>query len=187
VEGGAVAKRYAAALFAVAQQRTALQQLDAEAKLLAQAFDDPQIRRFASDPQIPEAQKKQVLADSLGERFDPALKNLIRLLVDKKRITLLPAILRWFDRMTDVASGIENVTIVSAVPLTEQQQKDIVQHATHFSAYGELRVETKVDPKLLGGVEVRLGENLVLDGSVASRLRTLRDRLYKYRHRGLGA
>lgn len=184
---GAVAKRYAQALFEIGQAQGKLEHLDAQAKQLADVFSDKRVLQFATHPRIPADQKKAVLATRLGGGFDPLLLNLIRLLIDKKRIGVLLEILRWFDQMTDAASGVEGVTIVSAVPLTDEQQQAVLAGVKRFSAYGELRVETKVDPALLGGVEVRLGGNLVVDGSVASRLKQLRDRLYKYRHRGLGA
>jgi len=184
---GAVAKRYAMALFEIGQSQGKLELLDGQAKQLAQVFGDKRVLQFATHPRIPVEQKKAVLATRLGGGFDPVLLNLLRLLIDKKRIGLLLQILRWFDQMTDEASGVEGVTIVSAVPLSDEQCREILTGIKRFSAYGDLRVETKVDPSLLGGVEVRLGDNLVLDGSVASRLKALRDRLVKYRHRGLGA
>jgi F-type H+-transporting ATPase subunit delta len=175
------------ALFEVGQAQGKLELLDGQAKQLAQMVGDKQVLQFATHPRIPAEQKKAALATRLAGSFDPLLLNLIRLLIDKKRVGLLLEILRWFDQLTDAASGVEGVTIVSAVPLSDEQQREIVAGIKRFSAYGELRVQTKVDPALLGGVEVRLGDNLVLDGTVASRLRQLRDRLYKYRHRGLGA
>jgi F-type H+-transporting ATPase subunit delta len=174
-------------LFEAGRAAGKLELLDTQAKQLAAVFADRQVRSFASHPRIATANKKDVLAAKLASRFDPLLLNLIRLLLDKNRITALSDILSWFDLLTDQASGVEGLTILSAVELSPQQRDQIVALAKRFSAYGDLRVETKIDPGVIGGVEVRLGDHLVLDGTVASRLSQLRDRLYKYRHRGLGA
>jgi F-type H+-transporting ATPase subunit delta len=184
---GAVAKRYALALFDAGREQDKLELLDAQAKQLAVVFHDPLVRRFAGHPRIPASSKKDVLAGKLAGRFDTLLLNLVRVLVDKNRITALPEILHWFDLLTDQASGIENLTLLSATELSPAQRDQIVELSRRFSEYDNLRVETQVDPRLLGGVEVRIGGHLVLDGTVASRLQGLRDRLYKYRHRGVRA
>ena len=184
---GAVAKRYALALFEAGDHAGRLEVLDAQAKQLVSIFHDPLVRRFAGHPRIAAASKKQVLADKLGGQFDPLLLNLIRVLVDKNRISALTEILQWFDRLTDQASDIEDVTIRSAVELTPAQRDQIVELSRRFSEYHNLRVETQVDPLLLGGVEVKIGGHFVLDGTVSRRMHELRDRLYQFRSRGLGA
>jgi F-type H+-transporting ATPase subunit delta len=176
MRAAAVAKRYAEALLALAQERGNIEQLDAESKTLAALFADKQLRAFFGAPQIPSERKKQALDKALRGKVDPVMLNLARLLVDKDRFAYLPAIMREFDRLTDELRGVEEVTIVSAKPLSSEQQQRVVDNLQRFSAYGTLRVQTEVDPSLIGGVLVRLGSR-VLDGSVSSRLGELRQQL----------
>jgi F-type H+-transporting ATPase subunit delta len=109
------------------------------------------------------------------------LVNLLKLLVDKNRTAALEQILDYFDLLTDEDQGVEEVTLVSAVPLSDEQREQIVGELKRFSAYGSLRVETAVDPALIGGVLVRLGRNQVIDGTVASRFDALRSRVDRRR------
>lgn len=184
---GAVAKRYATALFELALDSGRVEQLDDQAKSLEGLFADARIKHFFLSPQIAALQKKQALERQLKGRIDPWLLQLLKLLIDKRRIEFMPAIMREFDVLTNKHIGIEAVTIVSAVVLTEQQREAIVAAVRRFSAYGKLEVHSEVDTGVLGGVKVRLGDNVVIDGTVSTRLRSMRERLYRYRHRGVGA
>jgi F-type H+-transporting ATPase subunit delta len=176
-----VAKRYAEALFSAVLDAGRLQQVDAEAQSLATLFSDRSVRNFLTTPQIAAERKKAVIDKQLAGKLDSTLINLLKLMVDKNRIGELPQVLEYFDQLTDQSRGVEEVTIYSAVPLSDEQRSTIVDQLKRFSAYGELRVRAEVDPALLGGVLIKLGRNLVLDGSVSSRLAALRTRLEKAR------
>lgn len=184
---GAVAKRYAEALFQVALEQGRMQEIDAQARQLEPLFADRQIRDFFTSPRIPADKKKQALAAQLAARLDPSLLSLIKLLIDKDRIAYLPQVLRYFDILTDQRLGVEEATVVSAVPLTDGQLAELVEQAKRFSSYNDLRVKTEVDSGVLGGVKILLGDHLVLDGTVSSRFSKLKHSLLVYQHRGTGA
>lgn len=183
---GAVAKRYAEALFQVALEQGRIQEIDGQAQLLASLFDDHQVRDFLTSPRIPAVKKKQAFVSRLAGRLDDTLLNLVKLLIDKGRIVYLPQVMRYFDILTDRRLGVEEATVVSAVPLTQAQLAEVVRQAKRFSSYNELRVKTEVDQGLLGGIKVKLGDHLVLDGTVSTRLHDLKRRLLLYQHRGTG-
>lgn len=183
---GAVAKRYAEALFQVALELGRIQEIDAQAQQIEPLFDDRETRDFFTSPQIPAHIKKQAIEASLAGRVDQPLLNLIKLLIDKNRISQLPQVMRYFDTLTDQRLGVEEATVVSAVPLSTAQLAAIVDQAKRFSSYNALRVKTEVDGGILGGVKVRLGDHLVLDGTVSERLSQLKRRLLVYQHRGTG-
>lgn len=184
---GAVARRYAMALFELALEQGKVELFDEQAQFLEDLFRDPEVRGFFHSPRIAAEQKQRLLATQLADQLDPAVFNLLRLLVDKRRIQFAAEIMHEFDVLTDKHRGVEEVTIVSAVPLSEDQRKAIVGEVHRFSAYDDLRISTEVDGGVLGGVKVRLGENIVIDGTLTSRLKEMRERLYRYRHRGIGA
>ena len=183
---GAVAKRYASALFELALDSGRVEQMDDQAKVMERLFDEPMIRNFFVSPRITAQQKKQVLAQKLGDKIDKSILNLCKLLVDKRRIEYMPEIMFEFDRLTNQHIGVEEVTIVSAVVLTDRQRDEIVEIVKRFSAYGKLDVHTEVDSGVLGGVKVKLGENVVIDGTLSTQLTGMQDSLYRYRHRGVG-
>lgn len=182
-----VAKRYASALFEIALEADKVELIDAQAEVLEAVFADKQIMAFLNSPRIPDATKKGLVDKLLADKFDSTLTNLLKLLVDKKRTSSLQAILRYFDILTDQHRGVEVVTIISAVELEPGQQAKIVEQLKRFSEYGNLEVKTEVEPAVLGGIKVKLGDNLVIDGTVSSRLKQMRDKLYQFRHSGTGA
>jgi F-type H+-transporting ATPase subunit delta len=175
----AVARRYAEALLSLAKEQGLVDKMEAESKLLGELFADRELRAFFGAPQIDSGRKKEVLNKALQGRVSPLVINLAKLLVDKGRILYLPEIMREFDAMTDELRGVEEVSIVSASPLNAQQVEAIKANVQHFSARPSLRVNTEVDPSLIGGVLVRLGSR-VLDGSLATRLGDMRQSLGKY-------
>jgi len=183
----AVARRYAMALFELAREQGKVEVVDEQAQFLEDLFGDHQVRAFFHSPRIPAEQKKRLVASQLREFLDPTVHNLLRLLIDKRRIGVLPEIMREFDELTDRHRGVEEVTIVSAVPLTDEQRAAVVAQVRRFSSYDNLRVSTEVDGGVLGGIKIRLGHNIVIDGTLSSRLSEMRQRLYRYRHRGTGA
>jgi F-type H+-transporting ATPase subunit delta len=183
---GAIAKRYAEALFEVALELGRIQEIDAQAQVIEPLFEDRETRDFFTSPRIPAEKKKQAMEASLAGRVDQPLLNLIKLLIDKNRIFHLPQVMRYFDVLTDQRLGVEEATVVSAVPLTPVQLAAIVDQAKRFSSYNALRVKTEVNSGVLGGIKVRLGDHLVLDGTVSTRLGELKQRLMVYQHRGTG-
>lgn len=184
---GAVARRYATALYEIALAQGQVDAIDDQAQALEHLFDDKLLRDFFTSPRVPPEKKKQVLIDKLAGRIHPAMLALLKLLIDKKRITELPQIMRYYDILTDRLHGVEEVTVVSAVPLNAQQQEDVLANVRRFSQFGDLRKKFEVDSGVIGGIKVLLGSNLVIDGTLSSRLREMQHSMYRYRHRGVGA
>jgi F-type H+-transporting ATPase subunit delta len=182
-----VAKRYATALFEIALAENRIEEYDKEAEMLVEVFADRQLSDLLKSPNVTVQRKKELLEKVFAGKIQPNLMKLLKLLVDKHRIGHLRPILRYFDLLTDRHRGVEEVTITSAVPLSDEQQKQIVAGLQRFSHFGDLRVRAVVDKELLGGVVVRLGQNTVVDGSLRTRLKQMRERLYRFRHKGTGA
>jgi len=182
-----VAKRYATALFEIAREGGFIERIDAEAEVIERICEDREVMTFFTFPRIPATAKKQAVDKLFAPQFDRSIVNLLKLLIDKNRINALPAIMRYFDVLTDRYRGVEVASITSAVELDDGQVAAIVTELKRFSDYDNLEIKTEVDPDILGGISVRLGENLVIDGSVSARLEEMRNRLYRYRHKGTGA
>jgi F-type H+-transporting ATPase subunit delta len=183
-----VAKRYASALYDIAIALGRVDEIDNQAQALEHIFDDKLSRDFFTSPRISAEQKKKTLVRLLSGRVEQPLLDLCQLLVDKKRIELLPDIMRYYDIFTDRFRGVEDITIVSAVPLTNEQTDAIVKSVARFGQFGgEFRRKLEVDSGVIGGVKVILGGQRVFDGTLSSRLREMRQSMYRFRHRGVGA
>lgn len=184
---GAVAKRYATALFDICLEQGTMEAVDTQAGVLELVFKDRMIRDFLGSPQVPVAAKKDLIRSQLRGRIDETLLTTVLLMIDKNRVQFLPDMMRYFDHLTDMHRGVEEITIISARPLDPAQKQAVVDGVKRFSEYQDLGVKEKVDPGVLGGIRVRLGDHIVIDGTLAHRLDQLRDQLLNYRRSIAGA
>ena len=165
------ALRFAEAAFAVAQDA---QQLDAWLAALDQAaavFENHAAALFLTSPVVP-AQKKRAVLSELLPSISPDVGRFLAILAHRDRLELVPEIAQTFRRLLNEHRGIAVAQVTTAVPIDERQK------ATIASRLGQrvgktVRVETRVDPEILGGVIAQIGDN-VLDGSVRGRLERLR-------------
>ncbi len=101
--------------------------------------------------------------------------NLFRLLRRKGRLGLGPDIASFFRELVDNERGIARAVVTSAVELDADRQAQLERRLAEETGK-QVTVETKVDPSILGGLIVRIGDRLV-DGSTRARLRALRSQL----------
>lgn len=180
-----VARRYAVALCEIAEERGLLERVEQElGSVVAALQQDPKLRQLLLHQSIEPAAKKQLLAEALGGAVHELTRNFLDLLVEKRRENLLPDIYRAYVRCANEARGVLEVEVRSAVPLTAEQVDEVVQ-AVQASTGKTIKASAAVDPSLLGGLVVRIGD-LVIDGSIATRLRNLKQRLRQARIQTVG-
>lgn len=105
----------------------------------------------------------------------PVELNLFRLLRHKNRLALGPSINSFFTELWDQARGIERAVVRTAVPLDDAQRTAIAADLSRSTGH-QVELESEVDPSLLGGAVIRVGDHLI-DGSTRTRLRALRQQL----------
>ncbi len=173
---GSVARRYARAILALADEQGSLEQMAAELQLLRAVAEDGDIAQALANPLLSATTRRalaQTIADTL--KLSPTGRNFVSLLADHRRLDQLVGIAREFERLLDARLGRVRATVSSAVPLSDAQRTAVV---TAFErALGRtVLAETRIDPALLGGVVVDV-EGTVYDGSVRTQLRTLATRI----------
>lgn len=169
-----VADRYAQALMQLTgNQLPELNRLDDDLDALALLLEQqPKLAAFLENPHILPADKKGVIQRVFGERVHPWVLNLILLLIDKHRERELTGIAHRFSRLADERRGVEEAVVITAVPLPAGQLEKLTAQVQRFSRH-EVKLVTQVDPSILGGVILRLG-NRIIDGSVRHRLQELK-------------
>ena len=166
------AKRYAQAAFELAGSDLAGWQRAIEE--IAEFMGDEEVRRVLENTRIPQEPKMRLVAAALADL--PALPlNLARVLVRKSRTALAPAIDEQFRAMVQAQQGVRRAHATTAVPLTSAE-RDALGKQLEASTGHPVELETDVDPELLGGVVVQIGDRLV-DASVRGRLDALRKTL----------
>lgn len=165
-----VARPYAEALFRVAQNgdMAAWSSLVSE---LAQIGANPDVQAFAANPNLTHAQLADTIASLVKSPLNTEAKNFIAMLAENGRVTLLPEIAAQFQVLKNAREGAADARIHSAFDLSADQLAQLV--ATLEKKFGrKLNPTVTVDPSLIGGVRVVVGDE-VLDTSVRAKLQQM--------------
>ena len=169
------ARRYAEAAFEVATRDGTLERWRTDLDLAASLAGDQRSLDVLANPAIPIERRGKALDDLLGDRVSGQTANLIRLLLRRGRIEDLPRVAAEYRRLDDARQGITHATATSASELTQDEIRELTARLEQ-STGGRIALDVEVDPSLLGGLVVRVGDRLI-DGSVRGRLERLRNQL----------
>lgn len=170
--GGSIARRYAKAILAVAEDEKELEKTGEELTALAAVTSVPEVARAITNPLLAEDKRRQLaatIAAELGVR--QTMLNFVRLLADHKRLDQIPGIAVQYRRLLDDKLGRVRAVITSPSPLDDADRDRIVAVFEKRTGKSVL-AETVVDEALLGGVVVDI-EGKVFDGSLRTQLETL--------------
>jgi len=171
-----VARKYGHALFEIARRTDVIVPVWEElAALRTVCEQDKRFLAILAAPQIPDEDKRQLANAVLRSVSHPVVRHFVLFLIDKRRTDYLLEIIRDYSVRLDEHLGVVEATITSAVPLTEEELRDIIARLETLSNK-TIRHKTVVDPEILGGVVVILG-NEIIDHSVRHDLMRLRDQL----------
>lgn len=169
------ARRYAEAAFQIAQRDGTVEQWLAQLDGLAQVAADPHVVRRLEDPAVPYEVRREALLDALGRDALPQVGNLLELILRRRRVEMLGRISREFRRLYNRQAGVVEATAISASELSAEEVQALQERVERLAG-GRVELHFEVDPALLGGVQLRLGDRLI-DGSVRGRLERLRNEL----------
>ena len=169
-EFATVARPYAEAVFRVAQagDMAAWSTLIDE---LAHIGANVDVQDFARNPNVSEAQVADAFASLVQSPMNAEANNFVKLLIDNRRVSLLPEIGAQFAVLKNALEGAADAQITSAFDISAEQVRDLV--ASLEKKFGrKLNPTVTVDPSLIGGVRVVVGDE-VLDTSVRAKLQQM--------------
>ncbi|HMD02719.1 MAG TPA: ATP synthase F1 subunit delta [Candidatus Baltobacteraceae bacterium] len=174
-----LARRYATAVFELAQEAHKVDQVGSEFRAAIAAIErDPETKRFFEAPVIQRGAKSDAIIKTFKDKVDPIVLHTLLLLVRKRRERILPALSRLYDSMALDAMNREPLEIVSARPLDQSEVAAIVERLS--KRYGKsFEVRQSVDPRLLGGMRIQWGGRYI-DGSLEGKLQELSRDLYAH-------
>ncbi|HTP74768.1 MAG TPA: F0F1 ATP synthase subunit delta [Burkholderiaceae bacterium] len=139
---------------------------------LAAVAGNPDMQQLADNPKVSAKQVFDVVTGVAKTALDAKVSNLLRTVVDNGRLTALPEIAAQFNALVKSRSGVSDATIESAFPIDAAQLSQVV--AALEKRFGrKLNASVAVDPELIGGIRVVVGDE-VLDTSVRARLEKMR-------------
>lgn len=168
-----LAGRYASALFDLASEAGTITAVESDLEKLGQAArESAELRALIRNPQISREQHGKVVA-GLGSYLglSELTKNFLGVLAENRRIGELPAMIRAFHAIAAAQRGEVSAEVASAHALTDEQ---IATLETKLRAREgrTVKLQTRVDPDLLGGLVVTVGSKRI-DGSIRTRLNSL--------------
>ncbi|MGE0484315.1 MAG: F0F1 ATP synthase subunit delta [Gammaproteobacteria bacterium] len=170
-----IARPYAAAAYAYASEHGEVDRWSGMLAALATAVAEPALATFIGHPRVSNEQIVDVLSDLLGDRLNDAGRNFLQALADAERLEIAPQVAELFERSRADAAGVVNVEVCAAYPLNDAERQKI-ETAIRGRVGRECRVEASVDPALIGGAVIRIGDS-VIDLSMRGRLAALEQQL----------
>lgn len=169
------ARRYAEAAFEVALRDGTVETWRAELDAAGEIAADDQVGRMLANPAAALETRTAMAGSIFGKVVSKPVLNMIGLMLRRGRIEQLPRVAAEFRRLDNERQGITLATATSAAPLNPDEVRALTARMEQLTG-GRVELDLKVDPDLLGGLVVRIGDRLI-DGSVRGRLERLRNQL----------
>ena len=168
--GKILAKRYAQAAFEIAVDRGDPEQWEGSLSRISEALEAGELRAFLNNAKIPLAEKVQTIRSAFPDT-DAQILNLLSLLVARGKADQMADVLAAYHQLLDQHRGREQAEMVSAVPLEDQEQQQVVSFLQDL-IHKDVVLQSKVDPSILAGLVIKVGNKLI-DGSARSRLQQM--------------
>ena len=166
-----IARPYARAAFAAAQDHNTLAQWSELLVKATAVVTDETVAKLLTSPRVTASQLVDLIGEAAGQALDVHGRNFLDTLAHNHRLNLLPEIAAIYETLRAEVENIADVQIVSAVPL-DDAQRERLSAALRKRMRREVRLHCEVDASLIGGAVVRSGD-LVIDGSLRAGLERL--------------
>uniref|UniRef100_A0A3B5LKJ3 ATP synthase peripheral stalk subunit OSCP, mitochondrial n=1 Tax=Xiphophorus couchianus TaxID=32473 RepID=A0A3B5LKJ3_9TELE len=166
--------RYATALFSAASKQNKLDQVEQELGKVSDLIKDPKMSGIVMNPHVKRSIKQKTFHDALAKaNVSPITVNLINVLADNGRLTLTGDVISAFGKMMSAHRGEVICSVTTAQPLDKSSLAELKVALNGFLQNGEtIKLETKSDPSILGGMIVSIGDKYV-DMSTKTKIQKL--------------
>lgn len=166
-----IARPYAVAAFNLAKEKKALAKWSDMLSLAAAISQDETMRASIADPKVSSDTLQDAFLKICGRKLSKEGQNLIKTLVEFKRLSILPAISDAFEALKAEDEGAVDAQIIAAVKPTAAATKDLVKKLE--AKFGKkVTANVEVDPEIIGGIKIIVGDT-VIDASVKGQLQNL--------------
>jgi F-type H+-transporting ATPase subunit delta len=163
-----IARPYADAAFKLASESGGLDRWSDMLALIEAVVTDPDVASRIGDPNVSDHALESLLLGTLGERLDGHGRNLVQMLIQNRRLDLVPHMRALYEEQRREHEGVVEARIISALPMDESQVKPLT--AVLERKYGrKVNAQVEVDADLIGGVRIVVGDK-VIDATVRGRL-----------------
>ncbi len=171
IEPTTLARPYARAAFEHARAAGELAAWQTALSELAAITTQPKVAAAMRDPNQTAAQRASTLSSLAGDAVPTAVGNLLAIMADNGRLSLIPEVSMLFDQLKQAVESAVAVHVTSAYPLSDAETQQLTE-AMQEKLERSITLTSETDPSLLGGALIR-ADDLVIDGSVRGRLNKL--------------
>ncbi|SDK72285.1 F-type H+-transporting ATPase subunit delta [Catalinimonas alkaloidigena] len=172
-ENTRVAFRYAKSILELAQEKGMLEAIREDMELFDKAIrENRALANLLQSPIVNSDKKLKILQSIFKGKVNDLTLSVFEILTRKNRESQLPGIARSFHRQYNQLMGIENVTVITPMPLTDELRQQFMAMVKKQTGK-EAELQEKVDPELIGGYILQIGDRRI-DDSVRNRLHQLK-------------
>jgi len=172
---GATARRYAEAVFEIAQESGTIERWHQDILTIGEYFGDRHLVFILKEPKISFQKKSQIVRDLLATKVQPEAINLALLLVERDLAELGPRISESFTSLYNDYKGQAVADVTTAIPLDDTLRAEVTRQLEEWTGK-HILLREHVDPSILGGAVARVGDMLI-DGSLKRRFAQLRQHI----------
>lgn len=174
-----VAKVYADALFGLATENKQLDQVADEIQVLKDTLaENAELLQYLNHPKISNEEKIKTIEEIFAGRFSDTTVGFLVIVVTKGRYNELNAMFEYFLEVVREYRRIGKASVTSAMQLTDEQKQKIEAKLLASTDYVEFIMDYKIDPSIIGGLIIRIGDRVV-DSSIKSKIEEMKKDLMK--------
>lgn len=171
-----LAQKYAQAIYELSAEKKLLDQVEIELRLVESTINaHSDLSTLIYHPRVLAKAKKETLSKIFSLDVADFVLKFLMLLVDKRRETILPAIIREYVKLANIARDIVEAEVTTAMPLDQDQQSALMTKLGIVTGK-TIVLKLHINKAIIGGVVVKIGDKLI-DGSIARQLETLKNAL----------
>ncbi|WP_414652821.1 F0F1 ATP synthase subunit delta [Hansschlegelia sp.] len=169
-----MAGRYASALFDLAKEQGAVDAVSADLETLARLLDESEdLRRLTRSPVFSAEDQERAVAAVLAKAgLGATTTNFVRLVARNRRLFAIEPMIRGFRALAAADRGAMTAEVTVAEPLTDARRSALTAALRDVTGK-TVEFDVKVDPKILGGLVVRLGSRMI-DASLKTKLNSIK-------------
>jgi len=174
--GNQLATKYAKAIYELAAESHMLDKVETQLRLVESTLNTySDLSTLIYHPRVLAQAKKETLTKIFGQDLTDIVLKFLLLLVDKRRETVLPAIIREYVILANEARNIVEAEVTTTIPLDSHQQTALINKLSLVTGK-TIVLKTQINKAIIGGIIVQIGDKLI-DGSITRQLQMLRNTL----------
>ena len=179
-----IASRYAKSLIDFAQENNNLEEVKNDMAVLDKALESRDLVMLLKSPIVNELKKKEIFKAVFAGKLSETTLGFLNIILNKGREEYIPAISNEFEAQYKLMKGISDVTLTTASPISEANLASIKAKLIFSNETAQqVDIETVVDPSILGGFIIEIGDKLYND-SIAYKLSQMKKQFKGTQHEG---